>query len=123
MCPAGRISIRLGTTDEIAVGADVHAIGHPTGEAWTYTTGVISQYRLTYKWSNRGEEIKHQADIIQTQTPINPGNSGGPLISDADTLIGVNSFKGDGEGLSFAVSVDDVKRFLVRSGTRTLGGC
>jgi S1-C subfamily serine protease len=40
--PVGRTAIRLGSTDEISVGADVHAIGHPTGETWTYTTGIIS---------------------------------------------------------------------------------
>jgi len=63
-----------------------------------------------------GEDVQHVADVVQTQTPINFGNSGGPLISDAGTLIGVNSFKApEGEGLNFAVSVDDVKRFLLRT--------
>jgi S1-C subfamily serine protease len=117
--PAGRSPIRLGSSDEISVGADVHAIGHPTGETWTYTTGIISQYRMSYAWSADGDEVKHKADIIQTQTPINPGNSGGPLISDTGNLIGVNSFKGAGEALNFAVSVDEVKRFLLRSGNRS----
>src|SRR5450759_2044283 len=116
--PVGRSPIRLGDSSEIAIGSDVHAIGHPTGEAWTYTTGVISQYRQAYEWQSGEEDIKHKADIIQTQTPINPGNSGGPLISDGGTLIGVNSFKATGEGLNFAVSVDDVKKFLARSGNR-----
>jgi S1-C subfamily serine protease len=117
--PAGRQPLRLGSTEEISVGSDVHAIGHPTGEVWTYTTGVISQYRTGYKWSGAGEGVDHKADIIQTQTPINPGNSGGPLLGDSGNLIGVNSFKTNGgEGLAFAVSVDDVKRFLLRSGNR-----
>jgi S1-C subfamily serine protease len=116
--PGGRNPIRLGSTDEISVGADVHAIGHPTGEAWTYTTGIISQYRMGYNWTNEGEDFRHKADIVQTQTPINPGNSGGPLVSDTGNLIGVNSFKAAGEALNFAVSVDDVKRFLLRSGNR-----
>jgi hypothetical protein len=31
----------------------VHAIGHSTGEAWTYTNGVISQYRLGYEWKKQ----------------------------------------------------------------------
>ena len=117
--PEGRTPIHLGSADEISVGLDVHAIGHPTGEAWTYTTGVISQYRLGYKWDNNGEDIAHKADIIQTQTPINPGNSGGPLIGDSGNLIGINSFKSKGEGLNFAVSVDEVKRFLLCPGNRT----
>jgi hypothetical protein len=112
--PAGRAPIRLGNTEDISVGADVHAIGHPTGEAWTYTTGIISQYRMSYKWKNEGDTTQHVADIIQTQTPINPGNSGGPLLSDTGALLGVNSFKAGGEGLNFAVSVDEVKKFLLR---------
>ena len=97
---------------------DVHAIGHPTGEAWTYTTGVISQYRQAYEWQVEDDPIKHRADIIQTQTPINPGSSGGPLFGDSSSLIGVNSFKAGGEGLNFAVSVDEVRKFLARSGNR-----
>jgi S1-C subfamily serine protease len=118
--PSGRKPIMLGDSSEISVGADVHAIGHPTGEAWTYTNGVISQYRLGYEWTSGREKLKHKADVIQTQTPINPGNSGGPLISDSGTLIGVNSFKAVGsEGLNFAISVDDVKRFVTRPGNRT----
>jgi S1-C subfamily serine protease len=116
--PTGRTPIRLGDASEIAVGMDVHAIGHPTGEAWTYTTGVISQYRQAYEWQAEGDPIKHKADIIQTQTPINPGNSGGPLLGDSGNVIGVNSFKASGEGLNFAVSVDEVRKFLARSGDR-----
>jgi S1-C subfamily serine protease len=117
--PTGRTPIRLGDSGEIAVGMDVHAIGHPEGESWTYTTGVISQYRLGYGWQEKGDAIKHKADIIQTQTPINPGNSGGPLLGDSGNLIGINTFKDTGgEGLNFAVSVDDVKKFLARPGSR-----
>ena len=114
--PQGRNPVRLGDGSDISIGSDVHAIGHPTGEAWTYTKGVISQYRLGYEWEVKDDKFKHHADVIQTQTPINPGNSGGPLFSDSGTLIGVNSFKATGEGLNFAVSVDDVKRFLTRPG-------
>jgi S1-C subfamily serine protease len=116
--PGARNPIRLGDLGEISVGADVHAIGHPTGEGWTYTKGVISQYRIGFEWTGDADGPKHKADVVQTQTPINPGNSGGPLISDSGTLIGVNSFKSPGEGLNFAVSISEVKKFLARSGNR-----
>lgn len=119
--PAQRQPIRLGDSSEVSIGSDVHAIGHPRGESWTYTKGVISQYRNDYQWSGGDSEVKHRADVIQTQTPINPGNSGGPLISDAGKLIGVNSFKaGDSEGLNFAVSIDDVRNFLSRRDSRII---
>jgi S1-C subfamily serine protease len=119
--PNGGAFLKLGDSSEISVGLDVHAIGHPTGEAWSYTKGIISQYRLGFEW-HPGDGIKHKADVIQTQTPINPGNSGGPLVSETGTLLGVNSFKAAGEGLNFAVSVADVRRFLARSGNRLAEG-
>ncbi|MBV9426094.1 MAG: serine protease [Bradyrhizobiaceae bacterium] len=115
--PVGASFLRLGDSSDISVGLDVHAIGHPIEQIWTYTKGIISQYRLGYEWQPENG-VKHKADVIQTQTPINPGNSGGPLFGDTGTLLGVNSFSKTGEGLNYAVSVDDVKRFLARSGNR-----
>jgi len=115
--PPGVKPISLGARDEIAVGMDVHAIGHPTGEAWTYTKGVVSQIRDGYEWSTEAG-VKHVADVIQTQTPINPGNSGGPLISDSEHLLGINAFKASGEGLNFAVSVTGIQRFLASTSNR-----
>jgi S1-C subfamily serine protease len=110
--PKQAATIALGRMDEVQVGADVHAIGHPGGQTWTYTKGLISQLRLGYKWESSPTD-RHIADVIQTQTPINPGSSGGPLISDAGKLIGVNSFKVDAnEGLNFAVAVGEVEKFL-----------
>jgi S1-C subfamily serine protease len=105
--------IKIASQDNIEVGADVRAIGHPTGEIWTYTTGIVSQIRPDFKWSSGDKDIEHHATVIQTQTAINPGNSGGPLLDDAGQLIGVNAFKAtDAQGLSFAVSARDVREFL-----------
>ena len=112
--PKGKIPIRLGDSSEAAIGADVSAIGHPEDQAWTFTKGIISQYRIGFEW------LDHKADVIQTQTPINPGNSGGPLLSETGSLIGVNSFKkADSENLNFSVSVDEVRKFLARKGDRS----
>lgn len=104
--PDRAVTIPLGSMSEAQVGADVHAIGHPQGQTWTYTKGLISQVRPDYQWG------PHKADVIQTQTPINPGNSGGPLIGDNGKMLGVNSFKAPGEGLNFAVAVNEVEKFL-----------
>lgn len=116
--PTDLTPVTLGSGNLIQIGADVHVIGHPTGETWTYTKGFISQVRKGYSWeANNGP--KHTADVLQTQTPINPGNSGGPLFSDDGKLIGVATFKVKGEGLNFAVSVDEVHRFLKQTGNVT----
>lgn len=117
--PANLDPVKFGDDSDINIGADVHAIGHPNGEAWTYTKGIISQYRNEYNWSGGSKSIKHSADVIQTQTPINPGNSGGPLLTDNARLVGVNSFKDiKSEGLNFAVSIDNVKTFLASNSSR-----
>jgi S1-C subfamily serine protease len=116
--PSAIKPLAMGGTDSVRVGADVHAIGHPTGESWTYTRGIVSQVRRDYAWTATGDRFEHKATVIQTQTPINPGNSGGPLLNEKLEVIGINSFKSDGEGLNFAVSADDVKAFLARGADR-----
>ncbi len=97
---------------KLQVGDDVHAIGHPQGEVWTYTTGTISQIRPKYEWKEK--DGIHQATVIQTQTAINPGNSGGPLLNNNAQVIGINSFRVEGEGLNYAIGSDTVERFLKR---------
>ncbi len=113
MLPQPVKPLELGSESEIEVGADVHAIGHPIGEVWTYTRGLISQVRKDYAWKSKGMDVAHRADVIQTQTPISPGNSGGPLLGDSGKILGVNSFSAaEGENLNYAVSVHDLAAFL-----------
>jgi hypothetical protein len=109
--------LSLGDFSKVSVGDDVHAIGHPTGETWTYTKGYVSQIRRAYQWTAE-DGLAHTADVIQTQTPINPGNSGGPLLNSTGALIGVNAFKDTGEGLNFAVGSDEILEFTHRHGNR-----
>jgi S1-C subfamily serine protease len=100
------------SSTELEVGADVAAIGHPEGQRWTFTKGIVSQIRPDYQWST-GPSDKHRATVIQTQTPINPGNSGGPLLSFDGKIVGINSFRATGsEGLNFAVAAKDIDFFL-----------
>jgi S1-C subfamily serine protease len=113
------------SSQDIEVGADVRAIGHPKGEDWTYTKGIVSSVRPDYEWSG-GPSDSHRATVIQTQTPINPGNSGGPLLSDDGKIVGVNSFiKKDAEGLNFAVAAKEISYFLRNkaNGLQALNTC
>lgn len=80
--PADIRPIEVGDSEEVDIGEDVAAIGHPGGGGlWTLTTGTIS--------SKRREKAR---DIFQTDTAINPGNSGGPLLDEYARLVGVNTF-------------------------------
>src|SRR5262249_13061267 len=88
---------------EATVGDDVFAVGAPSGLEGTVTKGIVSQVR-------EFEGLK----LIQTDAAISPGNSGGPLISaKSGRVIGINTWKirkEQGEGLSFAVAVEELER-------------
>jgi S1-C subfamily serine protease len=110
--------LEMEESDQVRVAQKVHAIGHPYGEFWTYTQGMVSQKRAEYEWQTAEQQV-HRADIIQTQTPINPGNSGGPLITDEFKLAGINSFVApQAQGLNYAVSTTTIGDFLARSDSR-----
>ena len=80
--PADLRPLPVGDSEEVDIGEDVAAIGHPGGGGlWTLTTGTVS--------SKRRDQSR---DIFQTDTAINPGNSGGPLLDEHSRLVGVNTF-------------------------------
>lgn len=109
--PAGLKPLPIGSLKDVEVGQTVHAIGHPRGNLWSYTNGVVSQIR------EKQQGIPPLvADVVQTQAPISPGNSGGPLISNTGVLVGVNTFmRTDAQNLNFAVAVNEVQAFLQRA--------
>lgn len=106
--PADLRPLPLGNREDIEIGQDVHAIGHPGGEAWSYTTGDISWISPpNYEW-----EKGNRGTVIKTGASLNPGNSGGPLLNDQAQIVGVNTFIKEGEGRNYAVAVDVIKSFL-----------
>ena len=106
--------VKLGSLRDVRIGDKVYAIGHPANAPWTFSEGIINQIRKKHKWTY-ADGSKHQATLIQTQTPINPGNSGGPLFSDKGKLIGINTLQADGQNLNFAVAVEHAKEFIRRN--------
>jgi len=69
------------------IGDGVIAIGSPFGLEGTLTQGVISNFTERH---------------YQTDAAINPGNSGGPLLDLQGRVLGVNTWKRDGEGIGIA---------------------
>lgn len=120
--PENVTPFNFGTPDDVEIAMEVHAIGHPHGQAWTYTQGIVSQIRPDYEWKVSDTQT-HRGDVIQTQTPINPGNSGGPLIADNGNLIGINSFvNAKAQGLNYAVAITEIENFLKSTEDRMLPG-
>jgi len=93
----------LGDTDLLSQGDRVFAIGSPLGLERTVTEGILST-----------TSRQMQGDLfLQTTAQINPGNSGGPLFNLRGEVVGVTNMKLTfGEGLGFAIPVDQVKHFL-----------
>jgi serine protease Do len=93
----------LGSTDALAVGEPVFAIGSPMGLERTVTEGILS---------TKTRELAGEL-YLQTTAQINPGNSGGPLFDLNGDVVGVTNMKIlFGEGLGFAIPVEAVKYFL-----------
>jgi serine protease Do len=96
-------NVLMGSSDALAVGERVFAIGSPLGLERTVTEGILST-----KTRQLGGEL-----YLQTTAQINPGNSGGPLFNMAGEVVGVTNMKITfGEGLGFAIPVEAVKFFL-----------
>lgn len=109
--PPSRVSIPLGNISSVQVVEDIHVIGHPKGNPWSYSTGVVSQIRDGYAWTYV-DGSKHQAKVLQLQTAISPGNSGGPVLDDQGRLLGLIAMSQEGQNLDYAVAADVIQSFL-----------
>ncbi|MCW8885771.1 MAG: trypsin-like peptidase domain-containing protein [Motiliproteus sp.] len=94
-------TVTLASSDEIAVGDVVLAIGNPFGVGQTVTMGIISATGRNQLGINTYE------NFLQTDAAINPGNSGGALIDAYGNLLGINtaifSKSGGSQGIGFAI--------------------
>ncbi len=105
----------IGSSDQLAVGDQVVAIGHPLGnQSATLTVGYVSAKDQVIHTD--GSSI----NMIQTDAAINSGNSGGPLFNTAGQVIGITTAKFSGysssgasiEGVGYAIPIDDVAAML-----------
>ncbi|MBQ6839630.1 MAG: trypsin-like peptidase domain-containing protein [Oscillospiraceae bacterium] len=107
--------VTIGSSDALAVGDQVAAVGNPLGELTsTLTVGYVSaKDRIV---ATDGTAI----NMIQTDAAINSGNSGGPLFNMKGEVVGITTAKYSGtsssgasiEGIGFAIPIDDVYSML-----------
>jgi S1-C subfamily serine protease len=114
--PAGLVAVKLGDISSVQVAEDIHIIGHPHGQLWSYSTGVVSQIRDNYDWKYE-DGSEHLAKVLQMQTAINPGNSGGPVLDNNSSMLGLVAMSKEGQNLNYAVAIDVIKDFVNRSMT------
>jgi putative serine protease PepD len=108
--------LTLADSDDVRVGDEVVAIGHPFGLDRTATAGIVSGLGREIRSPN-GFSID---EVIQTDAAINPGNSGGPLVDGRGRVVGVNSqiatngAGGGNVGVGFAVPANTVREVVPR---------
>ncbi len=109
-------TLSLGDSTKLRVGEWVFAIGHPWGQRWVVTAGIMSAMRT----AKLADDLT--THYIQSDVGLAPGNSGGPLLNADGQVVGINAmiFGGD---LSVAIPSSVVSNWLAELPARrvTLG--
>ncbi len=97
--------LALGDSTKLRVGEWVFAIGHPWGQRWVVTAGIVSTIRTAKLKSGL------ETHYIQSDVGLAPGNSGGPLLNADGRVVGINAmiFGGD---LSVSIPSSVVQNWL-----------
>ncbi|MFP4427210.1 MAG: S1C family serine protease [Spirochaetaceae bacterium] len=107
--PEGVPPATVVSTDGLALGDEVIAVGNPFGIGPSVSYGVVSGLDRRYAGRN-GETVFD--NLIQFDAAANPGNSGGPLVNRDGELLGiVSSIYNPTEqrvfiGIGFAVPIE-----------------
>jgi len=108
--PDDIVAATLRSTQDLAPGDDVVAVGFPFGIGPSVSAGVVSGLRREY-YSSQGERTL--SNLIQFDAAVNPGSSGGPLVTAEGEVVGiVTSILNPTErsffvGIGFAVPIEN----------------
>ncbi|MFQ3630730.1 S1C family serine protease [Roseiflexus sp.] len=97
--------VGTGDSAQLRVGELVFAIGHPWGQPWVVTAGIVSG--LGEAETRNGQRIA----FIRSDVRLAPGNSGGPLLDARGRVIGINAMVFGGD-LSVAIASHIVEHWL-----------
>lgn len=93
---------RIYETPDLKVGEKVYAIGHPSGNLWTISEGIIGSK----------ERPIDNAFYSQLSMPISQGNSGGPLFNSNKDIVGIVTFVHlEAANVAFALSKKEIYAF------------
>ena len=102
--------LTVADSSKLRIGEWLFAIGHPWGQRWVVTAGIMSG--ITVPANNPA--IKY----IKSDVRLAPGNSGGPLLNADGEVVGINAmiFGGD---LSVSIPSSTVTTWLTGLSKRT----
>jgi S1-C subfamily serine protease len=117
--------LQLGDAGVMQRGDPVTAWGYPLGDRLTAETSQggeappVSAASGTVAALREGGApgLPPAVRYIQITAPLNPGNSGGPLTDRDGYVVGIVQAKvRQAEGVGFAISIEEIKQFLERTG-------
>jgi serine protease Do len=82
----------VGDSARLRVGELVFAVGHPWGQPWVVTAGIVSGLGEVPVRGGAGT-----AQYVRSDVRLAPGNSGGPMLNARGDVVGINAmiFGGD----------------------------
>ncbi|WP_420476946.1 S1C family serine protease [Noviherbaspirillum sp. ST9] len=107
--PDDLVPATLRSTQGLAVGDKVVAVGFPFNIGPSASSGIISGLKRTYMSPRDNEVLRN---LIQFDAAANPGNSGGPLITMSGEVVGIVTAilspheQGSFVGIGFAVPIE-----------------
>jgi serine protease Do len=107
--------VTVGESGKLRVGEVVFALGHPWGQPWVVTAGVVSGLGAV---SLPNSDVTRE--VIRSDVQLRPGNSGGPLLNASGEVIGVNAMVWTGD-LGVAIPSDVARRWLASASRPKLG--
>jgi serine protease Do len=96
----------IGDSTRLRVGELVFAVGHPWGQPWVVTTGIVSGLGPVRLPGRKGA-----ARLIRSDVRLAPGNSGGPLLDARGRVVGLNAMILGGD-LAVAIPSDVARSWL-----------
>ena len=108
-------TIQVADSRTLRIGELVFAIGHPWGQPWVTTAGIVSGLGEVPVEGGR-----RNATYIRSDVRLAPGNSGGPLLNASGAVVGINAmiFGGD---LAVAIPSHIATEWLSREPTQPRG--
>ncbi|RZT31382.1 S1C family serine protease [Cupriavidus agavae] len=99
----------LGSSQDLAPGSEVVAVGFPFGIGPSISAGVVSGLDREFVSPDRRQKLDR---LIQFDAAANPGNSGGPLVNMDGEVVGIVTAilnpnqSGTFIGIGFAITIE-----------------
>jgi serine protease Do len=108
----------IGSSDDLALGDQIVAIGNALGYGQSVTAGYVSAKNRSLELSD-GTNTFTSTDLIQIDAAINSGNSGGALFNMKGELVGINEAKSSStssgatvDNMGYAIPIDKAEPIL-----------